>query len=63
MQPILDAVAPIASALQIPLNQSSPKMTEKLAEMFPSNVDADELKAELEVFKNIVDQHQELQNS
>ena len=62
MQPTLDATAPIAHALQVPLHEPSPEMTQKLTEMFPSDVDPDVLEAELEVFRNIVDRKEELKN-
>ncbi|CAB3988891.1 zinc finger MYM-type 1-like [Paramuricea clavata] len=41
---------------------TSPEIIQKLAEMFPNDVDADVLEAELEVFKNIVDHKEELKN-
>ena len=62
MQPTLDATAPIAHALQVPLHEPSPEMIQKLTEMFPSDVDPDVLEAELEVFRNIVDRTEELKN-
>ena len=62
MQPTLDATAPIAHALQVPLHEPSPEMIQKLTEMFPSDVDPDVLEAELEIFRNIVDRKEELKN-
>ncbi|CAB4039033.1 Hypothetical predicted protein [Paramuricea clavata] len=38
------------------------EIIQKLAEMFPNEVDADVLEAELEVFRNIVDHKEELKN-
>ena len=62
MQPTLDATAPIAHALQVPLHEPSPEMIQKLAEIFPSDVDPCVLEAELEVFRNIVDHKEQLKN-
>jgi hypothetical protein len=41
MQPTLDVIAPIAHALQVPLHKPLPEIIQKLAEMFPNDVDAD----------------------
>ncbi|CAB4026294.1 zinc finger MYM-type 1-like [Paramuricea clavata] len=38
------------------------EIIQKLAEMFPNEVDADVLEAELEVFRNIIDHKEELKN-
>jgi hypothetical protein len=62
MQPTLNVIAPIAHALQVPLHEPSPEIIQKLAEMFPNDMDAGVLEAELEVFKNIVDHKEELKN-
>ena len=55
MQSTLDVIAPIAGVLQNPLQEPSFENTQKLVEMFPSDVDAHVFQAEFEVFKNIVD--------
>ena len=43
-------------------DKPSPEIIQKLTEMFPNDVDADVLEAELEVFRNIADHKEELRN-
>ena len=62
MQPTLDVIAHIAGVLQNPLQEPSFENTQKLVEMFPSDVGAHVFQAEFEVFKNIVDDTPALKN-